>query len=140
MPASLNKRSCSSGLRNVFCMLCCSSNPIIDVPFTLRPVPSLCCPSGSIFLAMYFPILRVFLLNTQSSLAFIISSGGILATLNFSSALQYFNFSTNFVALLGFDFLGFLFAFALAITKSKADSSCSIAVRNNLTSDFLKCP
>jgi len=78
LPAFLNSFSCSAGLRKVFCKLLCASNPMIEAPFTLRPLSAL-CPVGSIFSATYLPSLRVFVLKTQSSAAPIISSGAILA-------------------------------------------------------------
>ena len=97
-------------------MLFFSSYPIIVVPFTLNPVPSRANPFGSILLATYFPILRVFALKTQSSLAPTISVGNILANLYLSLVLANFNFSTILSALLGFLLRGLRVALLVSIT------------------------
>ena len=77
---------------------------------------------------MYLPSLRVLVLNTQSSLAPIISSGRTLASLNLSSVLRYFNLATSLSALFGLALRGARVAFALSITKSSAVSNSWIAV------------
>src|SRR6056300_1750935 len=101
LPAPLNSLSCSSGLRSVFCTLSSSLYCVIVVPFTLNPLPSLPAPSGSITFATYLPSLRVLQLNTQTSLAPIISVGLMLTILNLSSCFLYFSLATNLSALLG---------------------------------------
>ena len=68
LPAFLNASICSFGFRKVFCTLD-PLNPVIVVPLTPKPEPSRSCPVGSMLVAIYFPILRVFVLYTQSSLA-----------------------------------------------------------------------